>query len=1127
MTNSAAADILRSIDLTGGRQAHLRRTDRPPTCQVRFSRRNGKASEQVVATSFDIWGAAAPGLLWPSSALAYLLLALTLVLTLGVFLRLGGLAALRAMDRDQWLTWAGLALAALLLGQLFPLHIPWANPILRQNPATAFLLPLSAVAYLLAGAALNPPAAMLVGLVAGLSRAVWQTGAPIDVLTPALAAGLSAWLMGQNYSGRLFTALRQPLVAGTLGRLAILAGVVLQTLATIAPRAGFLGALDMALFAGGRAFLPLMIEGAVGGLVVGFVLWMVPRWRPARGLVPSPFQRSLQRQLRAAFLSFAAVVFLLSAVGAFLLSARSAGRAVTGQMIADSDALAVRLGALQSTLTTTLERSAADPALATGDRLARSTALGRLQRAAPQFSRISLVSVEGIFNDAADSDGLAPAERATLDAALTAGQPRFGFGQVDGAPAVTLAVPRLDADGRRMALVGRVAPSALAAVAEPTAPGGVLFVDESSRVVLAAGDVAAGDTWAAPGDDQRARRLTGDPTQAIYERLDGDGARQLIYTAPVAESGWKVVAVVPRAQILRQALGVMGPLSLLLLVVSGLFFAYVAALGRDITQPLAEMNQASRAIAGGGGLERPVRSQREDEIGQLSLAFSQMQRALRQRLDELSLLLSVSNDLAATMNLGEGMTAVLQGILRGTGAAGARAVVRNPNGPAPLVFAEGPAADSLAALDRAIVRHMREADELALTTSAEIESALGTAAPVAALFALPLRLAGDYQGALYLGYRQPHYFDSDERGLLRTLAGQASVLVHNAYLFAAAEGGRRRLAAILASTTNAVIVTDQTDRVLLLNPAMEHAFALSAADVTNRPVAGALAADEAGRELARRLTLGGPASAPEGRLELEIHGRSFLGGLSTVYNSERQAIGRVAVLQDVTELMEVDRLKTEFIDGISHDLRSPLTYMRTFAAMLPVADDPSLEREYVDKINTGIERLSRLVNDLLEMTRIRAGIDLQLDHVDVAELLAEIAQEYASPAHIRGLQLVIEAAPNLPPIKADPALLRRAVTNLVANTLNHAPHSGPVILRAEQVGSEMVLSVTDHGPGIPAEDAPRLFEKFYRGRQASAERGSGLGLAIVKSVADLHGGRVWCDTTPGRGCTFSLALPTE
>jgi two-component system NtrC family sensor kinase len=401
---------------------------------------------------------------------------------------------------------------------------------------------------------------------------------------------------------------------------------------------------------------------------------------------------------------------------------------------------------------------------------------------------------------------------------------------------------------------------------------------------------------------------------------------------------------------------------------------------------------------------------------------------------------------------------------------------------------------------------------------------LEAAPPVAALFALPLRLAGEYQGALYLGYRQPHYFDSDERNLLRTLAGQASVLVQNAYLFAAAEGGRRRLAAVLSSTPNAVLVTDQTDRVLLINPALERAFDLRAADIVNHPVTDALAGSPAGQELARRLTTG---TAAESKLELTADNRDFLAAVSTVHTSDGQAIGRVAVLQDVTDLKEVDRLKSEFLDGISHDLRSPLTYMRNYAGLLPLPEDPAAEQEYVNKIVSGIDRMSVLVEGLLEMANLRAGTSVQFDRVDVGEVLAEVAQEYASPAWMRGVRLVVEAAADLPPVKADPTLLRRAITNLLTNALKYAPESGPVILRAEVRDDEVVLSVLDRGPGIAAADLPYVFQKFYRGGPGPSGRppGSGLGLAIVKSIADLHDGRVWCESAPGEGSTFYLALP--
>ena len=148
----------------------------------------------------------------------------------------------------------------------------------------------------------------------------------------------------------------------------------------------------------------------------------------------------------------------------------------------------------------------------------------------------------------------------------------------------------------------------------------------------------------------------------------------------------------------------------------------------------------------------------------------------------------------------------------------------------------------------------------------------------------------------------------------------------------------------------------------------------------------------------------------------------------------------------------------------------------------------------------------------------------------MAELLDEIAVEYASPAHMAGVSMVVEAAADLPLVMADPTLLRRAVTNLVTNALKHAPQSGRLTLKAEAVGRELVITVHDRGPGIAAADQTHLFEKFYRGQAmttAERGRGSGLGLAIVKSVADHHHGRVWCESRPGEGSAFSLAIPLK
>lgn len=1089
----------------------------------------------------DFWGATSSlGLLPPTGAPAIGLFVASTVLLAWLLFRLRTVAVLREMSRSQWMLFASLLIASFILSQLFPVQIPWTNPLLVTFPATSAMALLSATAYLVAGVALNIPAAMLVGLAAGFGRAMGQTGAPMDIIAVSLAAGASAVMMRQNYAGRVYELARRPVVAGVAGRLVVPLFTGLAVFADSLAGAGFYGALDLALYYGVWSILIAAVEGLVSGAMASAVLWITPQWRSARGLVPSPLQRSLQRQLVVAFLAFAVVVVLLSAIVAFYFSARATERALAEQMIDHVDATVARLGAIQGDMTAALAQYGPGGDSTSPAPLARQELLGRIQ-ANPLFDDVRLVDETGRSTTGTDGDSapLLPDERALVDAALANGRAQWrmaGGGEAMGVPQLVVAVPAETTARENAALLAIISPTTTAAILDDLSPGdqgGGLLVDEASRVILDSGDMA-GESWSPPVAGGLSRRLTDATGRQVYvERNPATGWRQLVTYTTVPESGWKVVTIVPQAAVLRRTLGIIGPLALLLLAVSCVFYALVASLGRGITRPIAEMGLASKAIAGGGGLERPVRPQREDEIGQLSLAFSQMQRALRHRLDELSLLLSVSNEVSSTIHIDEGMSAVLQGVLRGTGGAGARAIVRNPNAPAPLIFAEGPAAEGLSHLDRPVLLGLRAVDELAYGSPSEIQAGLAVDPGVAgALFALPLRPGGEFQGVLYLAYRQPHYFDRDERNLLRTLAGQATVLVQNAHLFSAAEGGRRRLAAILASTTNGVIVTDQTDRVLLVNPAMERAFGLRAAAVVGRPVVDVLAGAEPSGVLARRLSLGMSAAtggAADGKVEIEAGGRNYLAGISTVYSHEGQTMGRVAVLQDVSDIKEVERMKSEFIAGVSHDLLSPLTYMHNYAAMLPVVDDPDLEREYAEKILSGIDRMKQLVNDLLELARIEAGLNLQFDRVQVGELLAEVAQEYASPARARGVRLEVECAPELPSVVADPLLLRRAVTNLVTNGLKHAPDSGPLTLRAEADGGGVLISVSDRGPGIDPADQPHLFEKFYRGHPSATQRppGSGLGLAVVKSVADHHGGRAWCVSKLGEGSTFYLALPNR
>ncbi len=1097
---------------------------------------------------FRLWGAAEDvALRGPTGWPAYLLLALYTLVVLLLLYRFRD--TWRALDRRQWATLGLLGAAAFITSQLLAVPWNWNNPALLEQPALMAVSLLAPAPYLLAGAMLNPAAAVVVGLVSGLGRALGQTHSLFDIPQIGIAAGLAAILMVQTYRGRLFRALRLPVVAAVAGQILLAFMGGLTVMAQALPRATVLGALDLGLFVGFHSLLPLLVEGLASGALVTAIIYLLPGLQPDRGVKPSPIGRSLQNYMTASYFWFAAVLVLLSASAVFLLSTRTISQSLLVQMASNTERAADSISAMRTELTNVLVRNSGDERLVAPSANEKARGLASVHRLSPEFSQVLLVATDGlvVLSDSASgeaTDGIAVAdmtvltvgEAGTVAAVLASGRPQLIANSDNPATVFSLVVPLAASGQQRDALIGRLSSEQMRdrLAQQFTFPdsASVFLVDEGSRVIGLSGDRVPLSTWTVPAAD--AGLLTAIPASSsdfAYQTISPvAGTRQLTSYDVVPGGEGYLVAVVPYEQVLRQALGVMAPFALLLLAASLLFALTVSTFGRSITGPITDLVGLSKSIAGGGTLENSVRVDRDDELGQLSLAFSQMQRAMKQRLDELNLLLNVSNEVAASINISQGMPAVLQGVIRGTGAAGARAVVRNPNASFPLIFSEGPSADAMSQLDRPVMSYVRRADELSLSSAAEIEAELNVSSPVASLFAIPLRSASELQGVLYVGYRQPHYFDSAESNLLRTLAGQATVLVQNAHLFSAAESGRKRLAAILSSTTNAVIVTDQTDRVLLLNPAMERAFQLEARLMAGRPVADVIESEELARNLSvkhapQEESFG--AEAVDGKLEVEVNGRTLLANIATVYSGTGQTMGRVAVLHDVTELKELDRMKADFLAGVTHDLLSPLTYMRNYTTMLPLADDTTLQQEYVDKIMLGIDRMTTLINNLVELARIDAGINLQIDNVAVPALLQTVANEYWTEAHSEGIAIAVSAPDGLPAVRADAGLLRRAVTNLVTNALKYAPNSDELRLDAHVVGDDLVIGVHDQGPGINPSDLPHLFERFYRGAQVggSRTRGTGLGLAIVESVAMLHGGRVWCESEPGLGSTFYLALP--
>ncbi len=390
------------------------------------------------------------------------------------------------------------------------------------------------------------------------------------------------------------------------------------------------------------------------------------------------------------------------------------------------------------------------------------------------------------------------------------------------------------------------------------------------------------------------------------------------------------------------------------------------------------------------------------------------------------------------------------------------------------------------------------------------------------LIALALRHENRYYGVLWAAYNKQRVFTDADLRFISTLASQASLAVANIRLFLTVELSRRQLEAILNSTPDPVLVTDASNRLILANPAAGHVFGVTIRR-GERPDHERVIQVKALNELLQ-------ASSTE-RRSAEISmpdGRTYL-AMASAMTADGKTVGRVCILRDVTQLKEIDTLKSEFVATVSHDLRSPLTLMRGYATMLEMAGTLNdQQKNYTKMIVQGVDNMAKLVNNLLDLGRIDFGVGLQVESVPVLDVLDRVTSSLQLQAKQKQISLGVEIPKDLPyAVEADQALLQQAVYNLVENALKYTSQGGEVTIHLQTSPSTVTFAVQDTGIGISKNDLPRLFEKFYRGtnREALTQRGTGLGLAIVKSIVDRHGGKVWVESELSKGSIFYLQIP--
>jgi two-component system phosphate regulon sensor histidine kinase PhoR len=346
---------------------------------------------------------------------------------------------------------------------------------------------------------------------------------------------------------------------------------------------------------------------------------------------------------------------------------------------------------------------------------------------------------------------------------------------------------------------------------------------------------------------------------------------------------------------------------------------------------------------------------------------------------------------------------------------------------------------------------------------------------------------------------------------------------------------RNRMAAVLTHMYDGVITTDRRGIVDTINPAAAGLFGLAPEKAPGRSLIEVTHSHELHQALARLLAHPGEHH----RMEIQAGGRTLAAVVTAAQGAGRVGTdARTAgliVLQDVTELRRLERARRDFVANIGHELRTPLTSVRLLVETVreTMHDDPRATEHFLGQIEAELDRLTQLVRELLELSRIESGqVQLQRTAVEVPRLLELAAGRLRAQAERAGVSLTIEAPTSLPSAHADPEFIEHVLVNLVHNAIKFTEPGGAVALSALAEGGKIRISVRDTGVGIPPDDLPRIFERFYKvdkARAAGRERegGTGLGLAIAKHVVQAHGGRIWAESVYGQGSTFHFTLPVR
>jgi two-component system, OmpR family, phosphate regulon sensor histidine kinase PhoR len=337
---------------------------------------------------------------------------------------------------------------------------------------------------------------------------------------------------------------------------------------------------------------------------------------------------------------------------------------------------------------------------------------------------------------------------------------------------------------------------------------------------------------------------------------------------------------------------------------------------------------------------------------------------------------------------------------------------------------------------------------------------------------------------------------------------------------------KTKLANVLANMADGVIMTDADGNIILVNPAAGRLFGFKEPDAVSKPLIEVVHDHEVDEILKQCLKTGKQQSI---QFESGI-ARRFLRAIAVPLQNQGKMSGTLVLLQDLTELKNLQTMRRDMVGNISHELRTPIAGIKVMVETLQngAIDDREAVQNFLSRIQGEVDRLTQMVAEITQLSRIESGkAELKIEAVDLNSLIEEIILQMSPLAEKQQITLLKELAAGLPSVQADKERIRQTIINLVHNGIKFNKPAGKVTISTAYDSRSVTTGITDTGFGISKDDLPHVFERFYKADKARTGGGSGLGLAIAKHTVQAHGGEIRVQSKEGNGSIFTFSLPRK